>query len=93
MPRRRIPTPRRYAAFLPDAEGLAAGRHSPVAGLLIVLVALVLGALIGFSAWAEVEQVVRATGQVAPESRVKQINHGHGGRIAAIHVREGQRVA
>jgi membrane fusion protein, adhesin transport system len=92
-PGRLARTPRRYTEFLPDAEGLASGRHSPLAGLLIIAVALVFGAMLGFSAWAEVEQVVRATGQVVPESRVKQINHGHGGRIAAIHVREGQRVA
>jgi HlyD family type I secretion membrane fusion protein len=83
----------RLAEFLPDAEGVIERRHSPVAGLLIVVVALIFGSLLVWSAWAEVEQVVRAPGQVEPVGRVKMINHPDGGRIAEVHVVEGQQVA
>jgi hypothetical protein len=50
----------RLAEFLPDAEGVIERRHSPVAGLLILVVALVFGGLLAWSALTEVEQVVRA---------------------------------
>jgi len=83
----------RLAEFLPDAEGVIERRHSPVAGLLIVAVALTFGGLVAWSALTEVEQVVRAEGQVEPAGRVKVINHPDGGRIATIDVVEGQQVA
>jgi HlyD family type I secretion membrane fusion protein len=83
----------RLAEFLPDAEGVIERRHSPVAGLLIVAVALTFAGLVAWSALTEVEQVVLAAGQVEPAARVKVINHPDGGRIAAIDVVEGQQVA
>lgn len=86
-------SPARYAEFLPEAEGLAESGHSPFAGMLILAVALVFGGLLGWSAMAEVEQVVRAEGTIEPAGRVKVINHPEGGRVAEIHVEEGQRVA
>ena len=52
----------RLAEFLPDAEGVVERRHSPVAGLLIVVVALVFGGVLAGSALTEVEQVVRTAG-------------------------------
>jgi adhesin transport system membrane fusion protein len=82
----------RFAEFLPDAEGVVERQHSPVAGLLIVTVALVFGGLLTWAALAEVEQVVLADGQVEPAGRVKLVNHPDGGRVAMIHVVEGQRV-
>jgi multidrug efflux pump subunit AcrA (membrane-fusion protein) len=85
-------TDSRYAEFLPDAEGLVERRHSPVAGLLILAVATVFGGLIGWAGLTEVEQVVRAQGQVEPADRVKVINHPDGGRLAEIHVGEGDAV-
>ena len=83
----------RYAEFLPDAEGLIERGHSPVAGLLILAVAAIFGGLIGWAGLTEVEQVVRADGQVEPAGRVKLVNHPDGGRIAEIHVAEGEQVA
>jgi adhesin transport system membrane fusion protein len=83
----------RLAEFLPDAEGVIERRHSPVAGLLIVVVALTFGGAVAWSALTEVEQVVRADGQVEPAGRVKVINHPDGGRVAEIGVLEGQQVA
>ena len=83
----------RLAEFLPDAEGVIERRHSPVAGLLIVVVALVFAGVLAWSALTEVEQVVRAEGQIEPADRVKVINHPDGGRIAEVNVVEGQQVA
>jgi membrane fusion protein, adhesin transport system len=83
----------RYAEFLPDAEGLVERRHSPAAGLLILAVAAVFGGLVAWAGLTEVEQVVRAEGQVEPAGRVKVVNHPDGGRIAAIHVAEGDAIA
>ncbi|MGH6898731.1 MAG: HlyD family type I secretion periplasmic adaptor subunit [Geminicoccaceae bacterium] len=83
----------RLAEFLPDAEGVIEGRHSPVAGVLIVVVALTFCGLVAWSALTEVEQVVSAAGQVEPAGRVKVINHPDGGRISEINVVEGQQVA
>jgi HlyD family type I secretion membrane fusion protein len=83
----------RLAEFLPDAEGVIERRHSPVAGLLIVVVALTFAGILAWSALTEIEQVVRAEGQVEPAGRVKVINHPDGGRIAEVAVVEGQQVA
>jgi membrane fusion protein, adhesin transport system len=41
---------------------------------------------------AEVEQVVQANGKIEPAGRVKMVNHPDGGRIAEVHVVEGQAV-
>jgi len=93
MPRHPCSDSRRYADFLPDAEGLVERRHSPVAGLLILALAGVFGGLAAWAGLTEVEQVVRAEGQVEPAGRVKVVNHPEGGRLAAIHVAEGDAIA
>jgi membrane fusion protein, adhesin transport system len=82
----------RFAEFLPDAEGVVERGHSPVAGLLILVVAAVFGGLLGWAALTEIEQVVQAEGEVEPAGRVKIVNHPDGGRIAEVHVVEGERV-
>jgi membrane fusion protein, adhesin transport system len=82
----------RFAEFLPDAEGMVERRHSPVAGLLILTVAAIFGGLLGWAALAGIEQIVRADGEVEPAGRVKIVNHPDGGRVAEVHVVEGQRV-
>lgn len=83
----------RFAEFLPDAKGVVERGHSPVAGLLILIIAGVFGSLLGWAALTEIEQVVQANGEVEPAGRVKIVNHPDGGRIAEVHVVEGQRVA
>jgi adhesin transport system membrane fusion protein len=82
----------RFAEFLPDAEGVVERGHSPVAGLLILTIAAVFGGLLGWAALTRIEQVVQATGEVEPAGRVKIVNHPDGGRVAEVHVVEGQRV-
>ena len=92
MLRRPFTDGHRYAEFLPDAEGLVERRHSPAAGLLILALAALFGGLIAWAGLTEIEQVVRAQGQVEPAGRVKVVNHPDGGRIAGIHVAEGDTV-
>lgn len=83
----------RFAEFMPDAEGVVERGHSPMAGLLIVLVTVVFAGLLGWAGLTEIEQVVHAVGQVEPAGRVKIINHPDGGRIVDVHVTEGQEIA
>ena len=64
----------------------------PLAGALVACIAALFLALLGWLAWAQVDEVVHAAGTVEPAGRVKIVNHPRGGRVAAIHVREGQRV-
>jgi HlyD family type I secretion membrane fusion protein len=75
-----------------DARSLIESRTTPLAGSLILIIATLVVALVGWTAWARVDQVVRAAGQVEPAGRVKVINHPRGGRVAEILVTEGQRV-
>jgi adhesin transport system membrane fusion protein len=60
--------------------------------LTVLSISLFLVALIGWSFWAELEQVSRAPGQVIPTGRVQIIQSSDGGVIADINVREGDRV-
>jgi HlyD family type I secretion membrane fusion protein len=87
---------REAAAELPDlpdhAEALLEARAPLLAGALISTIAALCLALLAWLAWAEVDEVVKATGAVEPVGRVKIVNHPRGGRVAAIHVKEGQRV-
>lgn len=82
----------RFAEFLPDTEGIVASRHSPIAGYLILAIAATVTTMLLWAGLTEVEQVVRAAGQVEPAGKVKVVNHPAGGRIADILVREGEDV-
>ena len=62
------------------------GRAPVLAGALIASIALLLMALLGWLAWAQVDEVVHAAGAVEPAGRVKIVNHPRGGRVAAIAV-------
>jgi adhesin transport system membrane fusion protein len=79
---------------LPDnAMALVEDRAPVQAGALVATIAALVLALLGWLAWAQVEEVVRASGEVEPAGRVKIVNHPRGGRVARIHVAEGERVA
>jgi len=86
------PKTNRYAEFLPDTEGIVASRHSPAAGLLIMAIASMIMVALLWAGLTEVEQVVRAQGQVEPAGRVKIVNHPNGGRVAEILVEDGEHV-
>lgn len=86
-------TPEPTAELLPgDIRALLERRRSPVAGVLIGSVALLLVAAVAWTAWARVDEVVKAQGEVEPAERVKLMNHPRGGRIATLDVVDGQRV-
>ncbi len=80
-------------AFLPEADALEDRPPAPIATLLVMVIAGLLGASVGWSAWAEIEQVVHARGKVVPVDDVQVVNHDSGGEIVEVSVREGQRVA
>ena len=82
----------RFAEFLPDTEGIVASRHSPAAGYLIMAIAAMVATSLLWAGLTEVEQVVRAQGQVEPMGRVKIVNHPNGGRVAEVLVVEGESV-
>ncbi len=82
----------RFAEFLPDTEGIVAARHSPAAGYLILAIASMLATALLWAGLTDVEQVVRAKGQVEPAGRVKIVNHPNGGRVAEILVAESEHV-
>ncbi len=62
------------------------------AGLIILTIALAIIGFIGWSLWAELDQVARAPGRVVPFARVQVVQSEHDGAIARIAVREGARV-
>ena len=88
---RRTPSDR-FAEFLPDTEGIVAARHSPAAGYLILAIAGMVTTALLCAGLTEVDQVVRAKGQVEPPGRVKIVNHPNGGRVAEVLVAEGEHV-
>jgi HlyD family type I secretion membrane fusion protein len=86
-------TPKATTELLPsDIRALLESRRSPVAGALIGSVALLLAVAVAWTAWARVDEVVKAQGEVEPAERVKLLNHPRGGRIATLEVVDGQRV-
>ncbi|HKY94964.1 MAG TPA: HlyD family type I secretion periplasmic adaptor subunit [Kiloniellales bacterium] len=83
---------RLYADFLPDSQAVAERAHSPLARTLLLVLSLMVIAFVAYISIAEVDQVASAQGVVRPGGRVKVVNHPDGGRVAAIHVREGDQV-
>lgn len=61
-------------------------------GMVIYMTAAALVGLLFWAAWAEIDQVSRAVGQVIPAGRVQVIQSADGGVIGQILVREGDRV-
>lgn len=59
--------------------------------IILVAAAAVLG-FIGWSLWADLDQVTRAPGTVVPSARVQIIQSAEGGVIKQMLVREGDRV-
>lgn len=53
---------------------------------------LIIALFIGWSAWAEIDEVTRGEGQVVPLSRMQTIQSLDGGILAELKVRRGDRV-
>ncbi|MFN3865010.1 MAG: HlyD family efflux transporter periplasmic adaptor subunit [Erythrobacter sp.] len=62
------------------------------AGLIILAISAAVLGFIGWSLWAELDQVARAPGRVVPFKRVQVVQSEQDGAIARIAVREGARV-
>ncbi len=60
--------------------------------LIITLTALAVVGFIGWSLWAQLDQITRAPGQVIPSGRIQIIQASDNGVIQQIHVRDGDRV-
>jgi hemolysin D len=87
------PLPRRQElAFLPAALELQATPPSPLGRKLLWSLLLLLATVLGWSVWARIDIVVTAPGQVIPSGRVKLVQPFEPGVVAAIHVRDGDRV-
>jgi len=59
---------------------------------MLWLVASAVAGLLAFAAYFEIDQAVRAQGQVIPGSRTQVIQAADGGMLTALHVREGAEV-
>ena len=82
----------RYVDFLPAAQSLVEREHSPMARTLLYVISAAFVVLILWMAFSIVEQVASSPAQVRPAGRVKLINHPEGGRVTALHVKEGDTV-
>lgn len=78
-----------YTDFLPEAQAISEQRHSPLASILIMVIAGFFLVIILWAALAVVDQAVVAPGQVRPGGKVKVVNHPEGGAVAEILVRDG----
>ncbi|NVE94941.1 HlyD family efflux transporter periplasmic adaptor subunit [Altererythrobacter lutimaris] len=67
-------------------------RRLKPAATIVGTIAAALLIFIGWSLWAELDQVTRAPGKVIPFARVQIIQSEQGGSISQIHVREGEQV-
>jgi HlyD family type I secretion membrane fusion protein len=74
------------------AERLQRGPRLASALFLMLSTGLLVGGVL-WASLAEVDRIVTATGRVEPAGKVRIVNHPTGGKVAAIHIREGQRVA
>lgn len=71
---------------------MKAARKFDISAITIGAIFAFLVLLIGWSMWAELDQVSRAPGQVIPTGRVQVLQSTDGGVIADIKVKEGDRV-
>ena len=81
-----------FVDFLPQGQGIAEREAAPLARLLIFVIGLAFCAMLAWAALGRVDQVATAPGVVRPAGKVKIVNHADGGRVAAIHVSEGEKV-
>ena len=61
--------------------------------LIILTISVFVAGFIGWSHWAELDQVTRAQGRVVPFARVQVIQSEQDGAISNIAVREGETVS
>ncbi len=62
------------------------------AGLVALVLSALLAAALAWLALAPLDVLVLAEGRIEPAGRARPVNHPEGGRVAALFVREGERV-
>ena len=83
---------RNLVSFHPASIVASDAEPAPLARALLFTIALFFGAALIWASLGTVEQMANASGVVRPFGRIKIVNHPEGGRVAAIHVREGDTV-
>jgi len=78
--------------ILSELGDTAVSRHYRASHPILWFSLLVIAVFIGWSAWAEVDEVTRGEGQVVPLSRMQTIQSLDGGILAELMVRRGDRV-
>jgi len=76
--------------FVSDAGMAIRNRSVRGEGLLLWIVAAVIGLFVVWAYFAVLDEVVRGTGKVIPSSQVQVIQNLEGGIVEEIHVREGE---
>lgn len=80
-------------AFVKDARVLAKRRSGPgLRGAIPWLAIAMVGVLLWWASWAELEEVTRGIGKVIPSKSVQLIQSLEGGILEEIYVEEGQLV-
>jgi adhesin transport system membrane fusion protein len=79
-----------YTDFLPEAQAISEQRHSPLASVMIMLIAGFFLIILLWAGIAEVDQSVVAPGEVRPGGKVKVVNHPEGGTVAEVLARDGE---
>ena len=83
---------RNLVSFHPASIVAGEAEPAPLARALLFTIVLFFGAALIWASLGTVEQMANASGVVRPFGRIKIVNHPEGGRVAAIHVREGDTV-
>lgn len=84
-----IPVPATAEELLPQALRAMSARFDRRTHVILAVLALAACAAL----FVRVDQVVTATGQIVPSSKVKLIQHLEGGIVKTLHVKEGDLVA
>ncbi|MCP4934179.1 MAG: HlyD family type I secretion periplasmic adaptor subunit [bacterium] len=75
-----------------DPEKIEKGAIRRYLGAGVIALFLLIGGIGGWSAYASINGAVIASGAVVQDSKNKRIQHGDGGIIRKIHVKDGTRV-
>jgi hemolysin D len=87
-----IPRRRHEAAFLPAALSLQETPAHPAPRIAMGLILLFAGVALAWAVFGRIDIVASAQGKLIPDSRSKVVQPLEAASVAAIHVRDGQRV-
>ncbi len=78
--------------FVQDCRGLLRRQSKGLRGCLPFIALIMVGALLWWASWAELEEVTRGIGKVIPSKSVQLIQSLEGGILEEIYVKEGEQV-